>query len=318
MKILLGALNRVTPIHPSDSKAVYFVKKLGQRFRRMVTRIYDPVVDIRVEKRLIKAALSHNLPNLLSEKPHYDRTLPRIAKYVKDFDGYLCLIDVGANIGDTVNMVDQSASGDFLCVEPSTLFFDLLVRNTQDIPGATIENVYLGEQDGVTNSFLAEDHGTAYLVGSENQVEISTIDSLVKKYPAFQRTNIIKIDTDGFDYKVLRGATALISKSKPHLYFEVSPEHLIHVGGEDPMSIYPHLASLGYSHILFYDQDGLPIAPVAIDAIDTIRGFLEFTARRQYAWLDAFAVHHTKQAMFEHVVAEEYKAIPRFVRPYFA
>lgn len=318
MKSLLGALNRATPIYPTDSKAVYFVKKLGQRFRRMVTRAYDPVVDIWVEKRSIKAALSHNLPNLLSEVPNYDRALPRIAKYIKESDGYLCLIDVGANIGDTVNMIDQSASGDFLCLEPSDLFFDLLEVNTRDIPGAVIEKVAVGEKDGVTRSVLAEDHGTAYLVDSKDEMTILTIDSLVEKHPTFQKTNILKIDTDGFDYKVLRGSTKLLSQSKPFLFFEVSPEHLIHVGEEDPLSIYPHLAGLGYSHILFYDQSGLPIAPVAMDAMDTIRGVLEFTARRPYGWLDALAVHHTKQALFKHVVEEEYKAIPRFVRPYFA
>ena len=50
--------------------------------------------------------------------------------------------------------------------------------------------------------------------------------------------NFIKIDTDGFDFKVLRGANNTLKTYKPVIFFEWDKIHL-QAQNEDFLSIFP-------------------------------------------------------------------------------
>lgn len=315
---LLSHCLHASLVSPGVSRPKFVAKKIAQRALGAITKIHDPMVEIRLGERTIRAPLSHNLPNLLSEFPHYDRALPRIARAVAEAQGSLRMIDVGANVGDTVNMVDQAVSGEFLCVEPSPHFFPMLEANTRAIPGVVLENVGAGESDEVIKGYMQEHRGSTRIRDTaEAGMAIATLDTLTERHPAFKRTNLLKIDTDGFDYKTIRGARRLLESARPVIYFELSPDHMIHVGHEDPMAIFPFLAARGYSHLLIYDQHGYPIAPVNIRETETVRGILGYAHRKIYYWLDVLAVHETQRELFDCLVAAEYAAIPEFVRPYF-
>jgi len=285
----------------------------------MFVRLNDPVVQVKIGDRWINAPLSHNIPNLLSEYPLYDRALARIAKRLKHECGYLRMIDVGANIGDTVNIVDQSVHGHFLCVEPTRTFFELLKQNTSSIKNVILENIAVGECDSTVSSHMEEHRGSARVTESqkESAIRVATIDSLVQKHPEFKQANLFKIDTDGYDYKVIRGAVSLLQQGRPPIFFEVSPDHLIHVGKEDPVSIFPFLAEMGYTNFLFYDWHGYPIAPLGELRMDTICGLVGYANRKPSFWLDVLAFHHTQADLFRTIVDQELRAIPPYVRPYF-
>ncbi|HMM19195.1 MAG TPA: hypothetical protein PKA10_00565 [Selenomonadales bacterium] len=54
---------------------------------------------------------------------------------MKDRDGYLAVIDVGANIGDSACLISQAVAGSFLCIEGNGDYFSLLQDNTKRLKG---------------------------------------------------------------------------------------------------------------------------------------------------------------------------------------
>ena len=69
----------------------------------------------------------HMLPFYKSKYSRYDKFLPFLAEYFKDGD---LIIDVGANVGDTVVqifLVNNKLS--FICIEPDSRFFKYLLYN---------------------------------------------------------------------------------------------------------------------------------------------------------------------------------------------
>jgi FkbM family methyltransferase len=71
----------------------------------------------------------------------------------------------------------------------------------------------------------------------------------------FDRVNLLKIDVDGYDFKVLEGATTLLKKFKPYVLVELS-EYTLNAQGDSVRDIFGLLSSLGYGGI--YDN-GTPI-----------------------------------------------------------
>lgn len=61
--------------------------------------------------------------------------------------------------------------------------------------------------------------GSGKLIASKNNnISIKTLDDIILEYHFVP--NFIKIDTDGFDFKVLRSAESALISHKPTLYFE--------------------------------------------------------------------------------------------------
>jgi FkbM family methyltransferase len=119
---------------------------------------------------------------------------------------------VGANIGDTVAMIESEISdySKILCVEGSESFYNLLQKNFGLDPSVKIEHVFLSEPDDGSNNLrisLISQNGTAALVATDYPedgsvtVPFFTLDDIVEKHRnVFLKVDLIKVDTDGFDY----------------------------------------------------------------------------------------------------------------------
>ncbi|WP_254014306.1 FkbM family methyltransferase [Limnofasciculus baicalensis] len=258
---------------------------------------------------------SHNLPQIKAHNPYYDTALPRICKFVKEKQGHLTLIDVGANIGDTVSLITDLVTGSFLCIEPDKKYFELLVRNTENIQNVTVENVLVSEEEESSNISLVQVRGTAYISASENgdistDWETTTIDKLAEKHQDFLKTNIVKIDTDGYDYKVIRGAKKLMSESNPVLFFELSPNHLTSVG-EEPISIFDYLFKMGYSQAMFYDCLGYPLAILETNKWETLSQVLHYASIKKHFYYDVLLFHDLHKKDLQEFYEEEKKLFPK-------
>ena len=71
----------------------------------------------------------------------------------------------------------------------------------------------------------------------------------------FDNVNLLKIDVDGYDFKVLEGATKLLTKFKPCVLVELC-ESALAAQGDSVRDIFGLLKSLGYGGIY---EDGAPI-----------------------------------------------------------
>ena len=82
--------------------------------------------------------------------------------------------------------------------------------------------------------------------------------------------NVLKIDTDGFDFKVLRGCSYILQSCRPVIFFEWWSIRLKELG-EDPIGIFHYLSGLGYKRALFFDNYGNELVSCHVDDIENLR-----------------------------------------------
>jgi FkbM family methyltransferase len=154
---------------------------------------------------------------------------------VKDGD---TVVDVGANIG--MLTVPLAKKARVLAFEPQPKMFELLKENVeQNGTTAEIFQLGLGEVFGKAGlpplDYDREDNfgGVALVPG--NDVKIATLDSF-----NLEKCHLIKIDVEGMEADVLRGAKQTIERHRPLIYVENTG-----IGDRSPILI-GLLAEFGY------------------------------------------------------------------------
>ena len=173
------------------------------------------------------------------------------------------IFDVGANVGQTAlafaGLYPQAA---ILSFEPGAEAYRDLCANTRDNPRIQPVNAALGAQDGqaelflngahVTNSLLDNDAGAGLYVDpaflahrSTATVEVATLDRFCRDRN-IARIDLLKIDAQGYELEILRGARLLIEdRSIPLIYLEVS---FVPIYKDQPLfpEIYGYMLDKGY------------------------------------------------------------------------
>jgi FkbM family methyltransferase len=174
------------------------------------------------------------------------------------------VIDVGANIGDTAALLSENVdNAHILCIEGNEKILPFLKHNTSHIKNNTIIiEPQFCVNTAINNQFAVEmQNGTAQLVESaESRVLADTLDNMLMKYPGFQKANMLKIDTDGFEIMVLEGAKLLLEQH-PMVYFEFTPEEY-RKHDQDYVQLIQLLISFNYTNALFYTNFGIPVAMI--------------------------------------------------------
>ena len=234
-------------------------------FRKFILLFGDPEIQIKIRGVEITINVSHNLPIYVMTQQYYDSILPRLVAQLLKLNGNLRIYDIGANIGDSILFVEgeianstgliQDKSVEYHAIEGDSQYFTLFKKNMKNVQSVKLHEVILSDSISSKNLGFSGISGTSHIMENDNQQSNSTItlDSLFKE--SITGPDVIKIDTDGYDYKCMRGAKEVISKFKPIIYFEFSPMHLEQVG-ENPASIFPFLERLGYNVFVFYDHQG--------------------------------------------------------------
>jgi FkbM family methyltransferase len=265
------------------SKNIYspVLSKLLLIIRRLILKFIDPEISVPLGKKKLYMNLSHMLPIYQANHVLYDTALPRIVKYINSIKKNILIVDVGANIGDTAALLQAALpSVKIICVEGDDEFIYFLDKNFSDDDNVNIEKVFLS--DSLTNDplVLASQNGTARLTqgGGKNDiiVDVLSLDKLMslKKYNN-QKVDLIKIDTDGFDYKIIRGSLEVINNNKPMIYFELVPSFLLD-NDEDIMSIFDFLKELTYQDLIIYDNLGYPLGLFSIHDKPSIKMIIDY------------------------------------------
>jgi FkbM family methyltransferase len=165
--------------------------------------------------------LEAHLPKML--KKSVDKGLP--AEYqsaVRYRSIELCskrdvALDIGANVGLWSRDLVKSFSR-VIAFEPVALFRECLESN---VTGENFEvrPIALGDQNTMGTMIITEDNsGSTHLdpatMGTGN-VQVVRLDSL-----NFQNINYIKVDCEGYEYRILQGAEQTIRHCKPIIVIE--------------------------------------------------------------------------------------------------
>ena len=180
-------------------------------------------------------------------KKMFSEEIEKVKNYIKRGD---TVIDVGGNMGFFVLILNDLVgnTGKLYSFEPSRILRDRLASTVQinNIKNVEIINLALGEKEGTTSLYYnPKQSGLSSIVSHEEngflkeEIKITTLDNFSKQFSS--RISFIKIDTEGYEPQVLRGAKELIIKDKPVIYIELGGDHL-----ETSIEALKVLKELGY------------------------------------------------------------------------
>lgn len=170
------------------------------------------------------------------------------------------VFDVGANNGGTASKFEVAfPKARIYCFEPVRATFETLKRNLKGHTNIACHNVAFGATEGQATVYLTGQSDTNSLVKpdtvvGQEVVEVCTVDGFSIRNPEIERIDLLKIDTEGFDLEVLKGAKDMLSAGKVSFVLtEVGfhPGDTRHVLFDDVRS---YLLSMGFAVFGIYDQ----------------------------------------------------------------
>jgi len=182
-------------------------------------------------------------------------------------------VQVGAHDGKTSDPIHQFVKHfrwRGLLIEPQPEVYTTLIENYADQGQLIFENAAIAPNDGVRSLYTVK--GSSYLASFDRKtlinrvrdqsrivevpVKTSTFDTLAKRH-AIQRIDLLLVDTEGFDYEVIKMAFGALCHPRLIRY-----EHL-HLCSGDRVACAELLASQGYKlhrdridTIAFYQPSG--------------------------------------------------------------
>ncbi len=137
------------------------------------------------------------------------------------------MVDIGANIGvDTLSAaLAVGSAGTVLCFEPSPRIFTYLRENIalNDLKNVTPFNVALGASEGtVAFDLSASDPQARVLEHGTQQVPLKRLDDMLEAAGNINTIHFLKIDVEGYELEVFRGAEQALEKTLV-VYFEHVP-----------------------------------------------------------------------------------------------
>lgn len=204
--------------------------------------IFGKILSFDYNMQIIKNIIRETLLFLhldLTKNLEYDRLTKLIFKRVIKNDSNC--IDIGCHKGEILNYILKLApQGKHFAFEPLPHLYSNL--NSKFGQKATVYPYALSDKEG-TSTFNFVKNAPAYSGIKQRKydfanpeieqitVELKTLDGLIDQG---QRIDLIKIDVEGGEYAVLKGAKTLLQKNKPFIIFECG------LGGSDYYGTRPH------------------------------------------------------------------------------
>ena len=171
------------------------------------------------------------------------------------------VVDVGSNTGQSaLAMIDKLPDAIIHCVEPSYETYLNLSQNLREHEKVICHNVAIGDCNGELELFHGENDSSMCTLNKPadnraiaNIVAMKSFDSFCEEN-GIGHVSYLKIDTEGYDLNVLKGAERLLSEQKVD-FVEVeagmNPRNSYHVPLQD-MKVF--LEARGYLMFGMYDQ----------------------------------------------------------------
>ena len=285
---------------------------LGFKISKIPNKNTSPIkwVQTRVGKFSIFLTSNHLLPFYLENHPFYSTNLPRLALLVIKKYKDLRMIDVGANVGDTVALVRSACHFPIVSIEGDDKFFEILKVNLKQFEGVECYKQLLGEKDGTIEAILLKNIETARIQSTNtlNQkatLNIMKLDSFLENHRSFSSAKLLKIDTDGYDMKVIRGGMRFVKDSKPVLFFE----YFFHEDQEDDgISTLLLLENAGYKDIIFYDNFGKFILSANLSdriLIKQLHNYIDKRTRTPLSYYDIILFHEEDSDLARKFIEDE-------------
>jgi FkbM family methyltransferase len=258
--------------------------------RRVRLFVSDPAVDLLLGTFNLRLPLSHELPFYRRKFPHYASNLGKVSFHARRKYSDLTMIDIGANIGDSVAIAHSYSDHPVLCLEGEPRFFQLLKENTRNLPAVEIEQTFIGAPGDHVGSIDVRSGNAQVLLGpTPGQSTICTLTEALARHPRFASAKLLKIDAEGFDCRIIAAEIKLLKANKPIVFFEYYPK-CSELVGQKAFPVFTTLSSLGYSMVLIYRNVGSYLMSLTLDQLDALQDLHHFISN-QGGFCDVVAFH---------------------------
>lgn len=166
--------------------------------------------------------MNHMFDFYKSRNALYDHFLPVLCNELSKVSSGVKIIDIGANVGDTIALIrGAGVNSEIIAVEASSFFFDLLRKNISAEPDYYGQTRLIHAFVGDPNKKLKLTYTTGTAGASESS-ESNVSESNVIALDQIDDGNVglVKIDTDGYDGNILLSSLSYIRAKKPILWAE--------------------------------------------------------------------------------------------------
>lgn len=298
----------------SDNKKNTFYLKVSYHLFIFLRKYYlkmnkNALVRYSLNGHSIVLPLRHDLPIIKNTFEYYDSAIGRIPKLLIQKYSDFQAIDVGANIGDTAIVIKSEVDIPVLCIEGDEYYFKLLIDNTKSFKNIYCEKCFVGKSTE-SNMQSVSYRGSARLIKSSDQskqFEFKSLSQIIKSYPGFDKIKFIKIDTDGFDCKIIRSNFDFIEGHKPVIYFEYDP-YFLNLNDDDGLSVFNSLKIAGYNKLMIYDNTGRFILSTNVNEIKLLEELhLYYSGRSGGMYIDICSFHQCDNDIAEEIIKSELK-----------
>jgi FkbM family methyltransferase len=255
-------MNRLLELIVFATKNVPFLfNRIGYvAFSKLAENKFAPGIVERKGRKWQLTNLKSMVERALYLDKEYDKpTEEFIHHFVKPGD--VC-IDVGANIGYFTALMSEKVgpSGMVKAFEASPIHFESLKMNMElnNSSNCELNNFALGEKEGVVPIYTMNSTGSIVSDYKEHGIELKSKDFVPMKrlddLMTSHKVSFIKIDVDGNELQVLRGAERMLKNTKPMICVEICERTQL-AGGSTSGELLFYLQTLGYQFYLDWNAD---------------------------------------------------------------
>lgn len=193
-----------------------------------------------------------------------------------------CVIDVGANVGFfTRQFADWvGPAGQVIAIEPERRNVAMLTTALErdgHLSRVEVVEAAAGDVDGTLQLAITPDHPGDHRIGTQGEtVTAVTLDGLAVTR-GLAGISLLKIDVQGYEGHVLRGAKELLRTQRPAVFLEIDPSALAEQGGSAAATL-QLLSNLGYAPYLLTEGGELQAAAGVAEHAEQTNGYLDVLA----------------------------------------
>lgn len=252
---------------PGSQEEALFLKNLHQGENDVIIKkmidsygfFTSKTVDFEVDHKY-NHVIKHNMVEIIFHLPNIEDHIQKIIKNSGNFYEIDMLqdiakrtpkgssiIDVGANIGNhSIYFGMFCDAGKVISFEPQPFVFDILSKNIKlnDLENKVrVFQLGIGSEQGHANLQVVDSKNlgmTKLSSDSKGKVEIVTLDDFFENNFEIDNVSVLKIDVEGMEIEVLKGAIKTIIKYKPFIYAEAG-DHESYVKLDEFLSSYGYI-----------------------------------------------------------------------------
>jgi FkbM family methyltransferase len=265
----------------------------------------------------ITVTFDHDLPFALSQFPQYAQNLGRVAAIVARKYPTGTILDIGANVGDSIAMIRAHGVGNIILgAEADPVFFAEALSNAKALGNTKLSEVFISTETGVTTVAHDTNWGNGiYRPDATGKEIVRSITIEGFSAQSDTPTVFIKTDTEGYDLKILSAAKSFLASAAPVLFFEyLGLRAEEDASGISLSSFLASIRSIGYSNLLLWNGcNGDFVQRIRIDDDEAITDFSHYARDRFGSIVFDIGAFHSRDAdLFDEVYKGEVAYFDKF------